>query len=65
MATGPDEHPDGAVVHRTLSDGSTHRLVKTPHDAASLQALLTALGWRIEVRETSAVFYWGSGARGA
>jgi trans-aconitate methyltransferase len=61
----PDEHPDGAVVHRRLTDGSKHRLVKTPHDASGLQALLTELGWQMEVRATSAIFYWGSGVRGA
>ncbi|MDQ6816171.1 MAG: class I SAM-dependent methyltransferase [Actinomycetota bacterium] len=67
----PDELVEGAVVRRRLSDGSRHRLVKTPHDPASLRARLTELGWDIEVRQTSAWhadtsgFYWGSGVRGA
>jgi SAM-dependent methyltransferase len=67
----PDELVDGAVVRRRLSDGSRHRLVKTPHDPASLRAQLNELGWGIEVRQTSAWygdtsgFYWGSGVRGA
>ena len=60
----PEERPDGAVVHRQLM-GAEHRLIKTPHTAASLQALLDGLGWRIEVRQTSSLFYWGSGVRGA
>jgi SAM-dependent methyltransferase len=64
----PDElvhGEDSAVVLRTLRDGSQYRAVKTPHDAASLEALLADFGWRIEVRDTSAFFYWGSGVRGA
>jgi SAM-dependent methyltransferase len=61
----PGEVVGGAVVRRRLSDGSEHRLVKTPHEAGSLQTLLTELGWQIEVRQTSSVFYWGSGVRGA
>jgi SAM-dependent methyltransferase len=64
----PDElvhGEDSPVVLRTLRDGSLYRAIKTPHDAASLQALLTELGWRIEVRGIPAFFYWGSGVRGA
>ena len=64
----PDELVHGEsspVIRRTLDDGSEHRIIKTPHDAAGLQALLDRLGWKIEVRETSAIFYWGSGVRGA
>ncbi|MDQ6820433.1 MAG: class I SAM-dependent methyltransferase [Actinomycetota bacterium] len=53
------------VIRRTLEDGSKHRIVKTAHDAAALRALLDGLGWKIEVHETSAIFYWGSGVRGA
>jgi hypothetical protein len=54
-----------AVIRRTLEDGNERRIVKSRHDAAGLQALLAGLGWNIEVHETSAVFYWGSGVRGA
>jgi SAM-dependent methyltransferase len=53
------------VIRRTLEDGSERRIVKTDHDAAAVRALLAGLGWKIEVHETSAVFYWGSGVRGA
>lgn len=53
------------VIRRTLEDGSDHRIVKTVHDAAAVRTLLDRLGWKIEVHETSAVFYWGSGVRGA
>jgi trans-aconitate methyltransferase len=67
----PNELVDGATVRRRLSDGSEHRLVKTPHEPLSLQALLSELGWEIEVRAPSPRygnangFYWGSGVRGA
>jgi trans-aconitate methyltransferase len=61
----PGEIVGGVVVRRRLSDGSEHRLVKTPHDVGSLQKLLSDLGWEIDVRNTSSVFYWGSGVRGA
>jgi len=34
---------------RTLSDGSTHRIVKTYLDPAKLTARLAGLGWRADV----------------
>ena len=49
-----------ATIQRRLLDGSTHRVIKVPHTAADLERRLTALGWRIVVRE-SGPFYWGDG----
>jgi SAM-dependent methyltransferase len=62
----PDESIEGessTTIRRRLEDGTGFRAVKVPHTASGLQRRLTDMGWRIEVRQTSGPFYWGSGSR--
>lgn len=51
-----------ALSPRRSSAGTTHRIVKVPHQARDLQDRLDRLGWRITVTPTSGPFYWGTGA---
>lgn len=64
----PDELVEGessSTIVRRLSDGSAHRAVKVPHRADELEARLAGVGWRVEVRPTTAgPFYWGAGSPG-
>lgn len=53
----------GSAIRRRLKDGSEHRAVKVPHTPGDLEARLGALGWRVEVSQTSGPFYWGAGGR--
>ncbi len=47
------------VHHRTLNDGSEHRLVKIIYQPDELTALLDAEGWDAEIKETP-LFVFGS-----
>jgi trans-aconitate methyltransferase len=57
------EGEDSSIVQRRLTDGSAFRAVKVPHTAESLEARIGELGWRIEVTQLSAPFFWGEGHR--
>ena len=62
----PEELIEGessSTIERRLSDGTAYRAVKVPHRPAELEEKLAALGWHVEVRQTSGHFYWGSGTR--
>lgn len=62
----PDELIEGeasSTIQRRLSDGTTHRIVKVPHQPRDLQDRLERLGWRITVTPTSGPFYSGAGRR--
>jgi 2-polyprenyl-3-methyl-5-hydroxy-6-metoxy-1,4-benzoquinol methylase len=62
----PDELIEGessSTIQRRLNDGTRHRAVKVPHDAADLERRLARLGWRIAVTQTSGPFFWGAGSR--
>ena len=62
----PEELIEGAAsmtIQRRLRDGTTHRIVKVPHQPQDLQERLDRLGWRIFVTPTSGPFYWGAGLR--
>jgi SAM-dependent methyltransferase len=50
-----DETPD--VQHRTLNDGSAHRLVKIFYEPDNLAARMAELGWRAEIAATSLFIY--------
>ncbi len=52
-----------SVIRRRLSDGTSHRAVKVPHEPAALQSLLDRAGWQVTVTSTSGPFYWGAGRR--
>lgn len=67
-----DEHASGAgkerwlsgeVAERTLSDGSTHRIVKAYLDPAGLTARLAGLGWQADVTELGAKWVLGRARR--
>jgi SAM-dependent methyltransferase len=58
------EGPSSSTIRRQLSDGTTYRLVKVPHQPADLERQLRQLGWDIKVEATAGPFYWGSGSRG-
>jgi demethylmenaquinone methyltransferase/2-methoxy-6-polyprenyl-1,4-benzoquinol methylase len=67
-----DEHVSGAdkeqwladgVVERTLSDGSTHRIVKTYLDPAELTPRLAGLGWRADVEALGPGWVLGNARR--
>ena len=49
----PDLRTEGKlpIAHRTLSDGSSHRLVKVFFTAEELRSRLGAIGWHGEVRQ--------------
>ena len=51
------------MVRRRLRDGSEFDVVKFPHEPATLERRLRALGWQITVRQASPVFFWGEGTR--
>jgi len=53
------------LVRRRLRDGSEFNVVKFPHEPATLERRLRALGWDITVRAASPPFFWGEGARAA
>jgi SAM-dependent methyltransferase len=57
------EGPRSATIRRVAPDGTSHRLVKVPHQPAELEQRLRWLGWDITVRSTSGPFYWGTGTR--
>ncbi len=57
------EGETSSVIRRRLSDGTSYRAVKVPHQPAELEQLLDRAGWRISVTPTSGPFYWGSGSR--
>ena len=59
------EGPSSPVIRRQLNDGTPYRLVKVPHQPASLQEQLKRIGWSITVTPTSGPlpFYWGAGSR--
>ncbi|MGH8996015.1 MAG: class I SAM-dependent methyltransferase [Acidimicrobiales bacterium] len=57
-----DETPD--VQHRTLNDGSVHRLVKIFYEPDNLTARLAELGWRAEIAATP-LFIYGTAEPGA
>ena len=43
------EGPSSPVIRRQLNDGTPYRLVKVPHQPASLQEQLKRIGWSITV----------------
>jgi len=57
------EGESSSTIVRRLSDGSTYRAVKVPHQPAALEARLRNLGWCIRVRPTSGPFFVGAGTR--
>jgi len=57
------EGPSSPVIRRQLDDGTPYRLVKVPHQPASLQEQLKRIGWSITVTPTTGLFYWGAGNR--
>jgi demethylmenaquinone methyltransferase/2-methoxy-6-polyprenyl-1,4-benzoquinol methylase len=59
------EGPSSPVIRRQLDDGTPYRLVKIPHQPASLQEQLKRIGWSITVTATAGPFpfYWGAGTR--
>lgn len=57
------EGTSSPVIRRQLDDGTSYRLVKVPHQPASLQDQLRRTGWRITVTPTVGPFYWGAGSR--
>jgi demethylmenaquinone methyltransferase/2-methoxy-6-polyprenyl-1,4-benzoquinol methylase len=59
------EGPSSPVIRRQLDDGTPYRLVKIPHQPASLQEQLRRIGWSITVTATAGPFpfYWGAGTR--
>ena len=61
----PVEGPSSPVIRRQLDDGTPYRLVKIPHQPASLQEQLKRIGWSITVTATAGPFpfYWGAGTR--
>ncbi len=62
----PDELTEGessTTVQRRLRNGTTFRAVKVPYRPVDLEEQLAAIGWRFTVKQTSGVFYWGSGSR--
>lgn len=64
----PDELIEGkssSTVRRRLSDGTTYRAVKVPHQPEELEARLRSLGWSITVRPTFGPFFWGAGSKQA
>ena len=60
------EGPSSPVIRRQLTDGAPYRLVKVPHQPASLQEQLKRIGWSITVTATAGPFpfYSGAGRRG-
>lgn len=57
------EGAESSVIRRRVSDGTSYRAVKVPHDPAALQELLKRAGWRVTVTSTAGPFYWGAGSR--
>jgi SAM-dependent methyltransferase len=59
------EGPSSPVIRRQLGDGTSYRLVKVPHQPASLQEQLKRIGWNITVTPVAGPFpfYWGAGTR--
>lgn len=57
------EGEESSTIQRRLLDGSKHRIVKVPLDAADLERRLTDLGWDITVHQTAGPFLWGAGGR--
>jgi SAM-dependent methyltransferase len=57
------EGPASAVIQRRTPDGTAYRIVKVPHEPASLETQLRDLGWNITVTPTAGPFYWGTGTR--
>ena len=57
------EGESSSVIQRRLSDGTTYRAVKVPHQPAELQERITGLGWQLTVTPTAGPFYWGAGGR--
>lgn len=57
------EGPASSTIQRRLRDGTPHRVVKVPHEAAALRRELVESGWDIAVHSTRGPFYWGVGQR--
>lgn len=55
--------PSSPVIRRQLADGTSYRLVKVPHQPASLQEQLRRIGWNITVTPAAGPLYWGAGSR--
>lgn len=56
------EGEDSTTIQRRLTDGSTHRIVKVPHQPADLARRLAACGWSVTVTQApGGPFYWGTG----
>lgn len=56
------EGPESSTVLRRLVDGTAYRAIKVPHTPEALERRLAGLGWQVEVRSISGLFYWGAGA---
>jgi demethylmenaquinone methyltransferase/2-methoxy-6-polyprenyl-1,4-benzoquinol methylase len=62
----PDELIEGqssSTIRRRIPDGTAFKIVKVPHEPASLERRLRQLGWDIKVTSTAGPFYWGAGRR--
>lgn len=57
------EGEESSTIERRLNDGTAYRAVKVPYTPTELEQRLRALGWQIQVRQTTGHFYWGSGCR--
>jgi 2-polyprenyl-3-methyl-5-hydroxy-6-metoxy-1,4-benzoquinol methylase len=55
--------PESTTVQRRLNDGREYRIVKVFYRQKSLTDRLSQLGWRFEIRQTSAYFIYGQGQR--
>ena len=54
--------PGSSIVRRSLSDGTSHQLIKVFRDPAEIEAYLRKRGWDVAVVSTGA-FYWAEGRR--
>jgi SAM-dependent methyltransferase len=57
------EGPESSTIQRRTPAGAAYRIVKVPHEAASLERRLRDLGWDITVTPTAGPFFWGAGGR--
>jgi demethylmenaquinone methyltransferase/2-methoxy-6-polyprenyl-1,4-benzoquinol methylase len=56
------EGEESTTIQRRLNDGSTHRIVKVPHQPADLERRLADCGWSVTVTAApGGPFYWGTG----
>lgn len=56
------EGPASSTIRRQIPGGAAYRLVKVPHQPATLERQLRQLGWDITVTATAGPVYWGTGS---